>query len=155
MGKVVPLLSATNLEFDCGDEQLNRWFKKRAVSNESAGYTRTYVMQAGDTTVGFYSLSAAAVDLEPAALNELNAPDPVPAILLGRMAVSLQYQRLGVGKRLLADAIERSNLVAMRVGASVLLVHPKPSAGSYYLNQGFTSMGSNDSLFLRLKPRGA
>ncbi len=153
MGKVVPLLSATNLEFDCGDEQLNNWFKKRAVASESAGFSRVYVMQAGEENVGFYSLNAAAVDLEPAALSQPGAAGPLAALLLSRLAVSAKHQGVGVGQRLVADAIARGSLIARRVGAQVLLVHPKPEAAGFFLKQGFTRMGSNDSLFLVLKAK--
>jgi GNAT superfamily N-acetyltransferase len=150
LGKVVPLLSASNLEFDCGDSQLNRWFKKRAIENEAAGFSRTYVMQVQERSVGYYSLSAAAIDIDPAALDEPSAPDPIPAILLGRMAVGLEYQGIGVGKRLLSDAIARARFVATKVGAAVLLVHPKPAAREYYLANGFAPLSSNDAVFLKL-----
>jgi GNAT superfamily N-acetyltransferase len=150
LGKVVPLLSASNLEFDCGDSQLNRWFKKRAIENEAAGFSRTYVMQVQERSVGYYSLSAAAIDIDPAALDEPSAPDPIPAILLGRMAVGLEYQGIGVGKRLLSDAIARARFVATKVGAAVLLVHPKPTARDYYLANGFAPLTSNDAVFLKL-----
>lgn len=150
MGKIVSLLSAPQLGFDCGDRALNRWFQMRAQSNEAAGFSRTHVMHTDSALVGFYTLSAAAIDIEPAALNEPFAPDPIPAILLGRMAVATQFQGLGVGKRLLLDALERANLVTQKVGAAVLVVHPKPNASGYYRAQGFKPLDQIDALYWRL-----
>lgn len=150
MGKIVSLLSAPQLDFDCGDKALNRWFRIRAQPNEAAGFSRTHVMHTGNALVGFYTLSAAAVDIEPAALSETSAPDPIPAILLGRMAVATQFQGLGVGKRLLADAFGRANLVSEKVGAALLVVHPQSNAIDYYKANGFKSLGQADALYLRL-----
>lgn len=150
MGKIVSLLSAPQLEFDCGDRALNRWFRIRAQPNEAAGFSRTHVMHNESALVGFYTLSAAAIDIEPAALNETSAPDPILAILLGRMAVATKFQGLGVGKRLLFDALQRANLVSDKIGAALLVVHPKPSAIDYYIAQGFKPLDQRDALYLRL-----
>ena len=150
MGKIVPLLSAPNLEFDCGDSQLNRWFRTKALNNEAAGFSRTHVMHQANQIVGFYTLSAAAIDIEATALGETSAPDPIPAILLGRMAVASKFQGLGVGKRLLADAIDKAHLVAKDVGVALLMVHPKPKAVGYYEKRSFQRLGSLDAMFLRL-----
>ena len=150
MGKIVPLLSAPNLEFDCGDRQLNHWFRTKAFSNEAVGFTRTHVMHNAASLVGFFTLSAAAVDIEAAALGEASAPDPIPAILLGRMAVASDFQGMGVGKRLLLDAFEKANHAAEKVGAAILLVHPKPQALGYYRSQGFQNLGSQEAMYLRL-----
>lgn len=150
MGKIVPLLSAPNLEFDCGDKQLNRWFRTKALQNEAAGFSRTHVMHNQGQLIGFYTLSAAAIDIEASALGEDSAPDPIPAILLGRMAVASDFQKLGVGKRLLFDAIARATVVAKDVGVALLLVHPKPTATDYYLARGFQRVGQLDAMYLRI-----
>ncbi len=150
MGKIVPLLSAPNLEFDCGDKQLNRWFRTKALQNEAAGFSRTHVMHQANEIVGFYTLSAAAIDIEATALGEPSAPDPIPAILLGRMAVAAKFQSVGVGKRLLADAIDKANLVAEDVGVALLMVHPKPTAIDYYRQRGFIPIRDKDMMYLRI-----
>lgn len=150
MGKIVPLRSANLGEFDCGNSSLNRWFRLHASQNEAAGFSRTYVMEHDGQIIGFYSLSAAAVDLEPSALGVESAPDQIPAILLGRMAVAKRYQGVGVGKRLLADASLVVKAVAKNVGATVLLVHPKTDAVDYYRKLGFHRLDSLDALYLRI-----
>lgn len=150
MGKIVPLLSANSLEFDCGDEQLNRWFRTRAIQSEAAGFSRNYVMLEGSNIVGFYSLSAAAVDIEPSEFASKGAPKPTPALLLGRIAVATNYQSIGVGKRLMIDAIARSKAIAKRVGATVLLVHPRPDVRGYFTSNGFLPFEGSDAAFLTL-----
>jgi predicted N-acetyltransferase YhbS len=150
MGKIVPLLSASSLDFDCGDDQLNRWFKVTAIQSEAAGFSRNYVMLDKANIVGFYSLSAAAVDIEPSEFAVPGSPKPTPAVLLGRVAVATDYQGNGVGKRLMFDAIQRSKLIAKRVGASVLLVHPRPDVKDYFVKNGFLALTDSDAVFLKL-----
>ena len=150
MGKIVPLLSASSLDFDCGDDQLNRWFRVNAIQSEAAGFSRNYVMLDKSNIVGFYSLSAAAVDIEPSEFGVPGSPKPTPAVLLGRVAVATDYQGNGVGKRLMFDAIQRSKLIAKRVGASVLLVHPRPDVKDYFVKNGFLALTGSDAVFLKL-----
>ena len=150
MGEIVPLLSAPIEGFESGDQALDRWLKLRARSNEAAGFSRTHVMVHNEKPIGFYSLSAAAFDLRASELGAKSAPEPIPAILLGRMAVANTFQRLGVGKRLLADAIERAERFSRQVAATVLAVHPKPTAREYYLANGFAPIGNTEVVFLRL-----
>lgn len=150
MGKIVPLLSASSLDFDCGDAQLNRWFRVNAIQSEAAGFSRNYVMLDKSNIVGFYSLSAAAVDVEPSEFAAPGSPKPTPALLLGRIAVATDYQGNGVGKRLMLDAIQRAKLIAKRVGAKVLLVHPRPDVRQYFLNNGFLAFSGSDAVFLKL-----
>lgn len=88
------------------------------------GASRCYVTCRGARVVGYYALAAASIQHRDA-LGKVrgNMPEPLPAILLSRLAVDRKNQGLGLGKDLLRDAIVRSVEVADLIGARALLVH--------------------------------
>jgi hypothetical protein len=97
VGEIVPLRFDHTLGFDCGDPVINRWFQKHAIANEKLGFTRTHVYLLNNQVLGFYTLSAGSVDISPTELNANSAPEPIPAILLGRLAVAKAQQGVGLG----------------------------------------------------------
>lgn len=84
--------------FDSGEPILDEWLRKRALKNSAAGASRCFVVCSCKTVVGYYSLSAAAVAHEtvPRAMRR-NMPNPLPALLLGRLAVDRRYHNQGLG----------------------------------------------------------
>ncbi len=79
----------------------------------------------GGRVIGYYSLaaaSAARVGLTGALRR--NAPDPVPLLLLGQLAVDLRDQGSGAGRRLLGDACWRALAVSRQAGFRALATHP-------------------------------
>src|SRR5258705_2665508 len=95
--------------FDSGVPALDEWLTKRALANEAAGASRTYVVSAGGRVVGYYAMATGAVAQEGATGRvRRNMPDPIPAMVIGRLAVDRQYQRRGLGAALLRDAIVRT-----------------------------------------------
>ncbi len=139
-------------DFDCGDEHLNSWLVKRARKNEGK-YTRTFLLSDDNhRVIGFYCLSAGAVGrsdlVKPM---QRNAPDLVPVTILGRFAVDVAYQRHGIGKRLLRDALQRALSVSLDVGSVAVLLHAKNEAvRDYYLRFGFQPLLPNEPLTLML-----
>ena len=135
----VPLtLSHDRASFDCGVPVLNEWLINRALKNEAAGASRTYVLCVGANVVGYYCLAAGAVarDSAPGALAR-NMPDPVPVIVLGRLAIDLQYQGRGLGRALLRDAVLRVLRAADVIGVKAILLHAlSGEAKRFYLASG-------------------
>jgi GNAT superfamily N-acetyltransferase len=150
MGEVVPLRFEHTLGFDCGDAVINRWFQKHALANEALGFTRTHVYLLDKKVLGFYTLSAGSVDVTPTELNADSAPEPIPAILLGRLAVAKEHQGIGLGKRLLLDAYRRSVRLGAEVAAALVFLHPKPGTDDFYKACGFSPFASTSAMFLRL-----
>lgn len=139
-----PLTPAHRLAgFDCGRPSLNEWLLRYALRNEHAGGSRTYVVcdvEAG-RVVGYYALAAGSVDRAeaPGPLRR-NMPDPIPAIVLGRLAVDRHFSGRGIGAGLLKDALLRSVQVANQIGARALLVQAlDDSAAAFYQHHGFVS----------------
>jgi GNAT superfamily N-acetyltransferase len=148
------LLSADDdLEsFDCGIAPLDLWLRQRALANHLSGASRSHVCASGSRVVGYYCLSAASIQHGAVSGNiRRNMPDPVPAILMGRLAVDRAVQGRGVGRGLIADAIERCEEVCNIAGVRVLLVHAKDNAAAdFYRRHAFVA-SLLDPLTLMLK----
>lgn len=125
--------------FDSGELSLNEWLKKRAFKNHASGASRCFVLCVGKTVIAYYSLSAGAISHE-AALKAMrrNMPDPLPVLLLGRLAVDRRYHNQGIGQALLRDAMLRAVNVAGDAGVFAILVHAlSDQARQFYLSRGF------------------
>lgn len=139
--------------FQSGVASLDEWLQKRALKNENALASRTYVTCEGHRVVGYYCLSAGAVALSetPKTLTR-NMPDPIPVVVLGRLAIDLSWQNKGLGKALLQDATRRALAAADIAGVTALLVHAlSEEARRFYLSRGFVASPIQPMiLFLRL-----
>jgi len=121
-------------EFDSGEAVLDDWLKHRALKNESR-YSRTYVVCRKQAVVGYYCLSAGAVERSavPGRLRR-NAPDGVPVSVIGRLAVDRRHSGCGLGADLLADALTRIAVASQSIGIGAVLVHAKSDAAkAFYL----------------------
>jgi GNAT superfamily N-acetyltransferase len=137
-----PLAPNHNLDaFDSGITALDDWLKRRARPNEAEGASRTFVTCSGHRVVGYYSLAAGAV-LRSGAMPKVrrNMPDPVPVVLLGRLAVDRAWRGKGHGADLLRDAILRTITAAESIGVRAILVHAiSEQAKTFYEKHGFRS----------------
>jgi GNAT superfamily N-acetyltransferase len=126
-------------EFDCGTPSLNQWLTRQALKNEASGASRTYVVCIDNTVVGYYCLAAGAVvRTEAPKPMQRNMPDPIPVMILGRLAVDLANQGQGIERALLRDAIFRVLRAADIVGIKAILVHAlSDEAKQFYLSHGF------------------
>lgn len=135
-----PLSQQHELEaFDSGVLSLDAWLKRRGRSNEEEGASRTFVVCSGARIVGYYSLAAGSV-LPQVATGQVrrNMPNPVPVILLGRLAVDRAWQGRGLGADLLRDAVLRVLAAGEAIGVRALLVHAiSDEAKAFYEHHGF------------------
>ena len=125
--------------FECGGPSLDEWLKKRALKNHASGASRCFVNCHGADVVGYYSLLAGAIRHESVtkALRR-NMPDPLPVLVLGRLAIDLRYQNQGLGSALLRDAMIRAVKVSGDAGIFALMVHAlSEQARRFYLSRGF------------------
>jgi GNAT superfamily N-acetyltransferase len=131
--------------FDSGSPQLDAWLRDRARRTQGTGASRTYVACDGVRVVAFYSLAAGAVaHREAPGKLKRNMPDPIPVMVLGRLAVDRAFQRRGLGKALLQDAILRTLQAAEIAGIRAILVHAKDeSAQRFYERFGFLASPAN------------
>ena len=110
--------------FGSGEVVLDEWLRRRAAQNEASGASRTYVICAGKIVAGYYSLAVGATTHEhvPGRIKR-NMPDPIPVMILGRLAVDKTFQRKGIGTGLLKDAVLRTMQAGEIAGIRALLVH--------------------------------
>ena len=141
--------------FRSREPALDEWLTKSALRNEAGRSSRTYVACApGREVIGFYTLSNGHVqrDRAPKKLQR-NAPDPLPVMVLGRLAVAEGWERRGIGSGLLKDAMLRTLSAGEIAGVTALLVHSKSEqAAAFYHLAGFKPSPLNPlTLMLPLK----
>lgn len=128
-------------EFDCGEASLDDWLKRRALINQVSGASRTFVVADQENRVcGYYALAAGAVahQLATGAVRR-NMPDPIPVLILARLAVDHRAQGIKLGAGLLQNAVNRAESVAQNAGVRALVVHAlNEKARAFYEYYGFS-----------------
>src|ERR1039457_5942845 len=112
-------------EFACGEAVLDDWLKRRAMANQLSGASRTIVVTDPDHRVfGYYAMAAGGVSHHMATSSvRRNMPDPVPVMVLARLAVDQRAQGIKLGASLLQDAVNRAVAISQNAGVRALLVH--------------------------------
>lgn len=136
--------------FDCGQPTLNNWLRKHALQNQGANAAQTYVGLVDEVVVGYYSLAVGQVEYAdaPERLKKGLARHPVPIMLLARLAVHKDWQRKGVGRGLLKDALLRTLQAAGIAGIRALVVHAKDDEARRYYEQFDFAASPTDPLHL-------
>ena len=140
--------------FDCGNQSLNQWLTRRASRNQREGSSRTWVVVHRTRVVAFYASATAVVArTEATARVARNQPDPLPAMLLGRLAVDRDHQGKGLGAALLKHFLLKALEVAELTGLRLALVHAQDAqAAGFYRHYGFEpSPVDNLTLMLLIK----
>jgi len=132
--------------FVCEEPALTDWLKKRALKNQVEGASRTFGVCDGANVVGYYALAAGAVSHVAAAGSvRRNMPDPIPVMVLGRLAVHAEWTHQGIGRGLLKDALLRTLSVARDAGIRAILCHAiSAKAKHFYLKHGFVESPIDD-----------
>ena len=136
----VPLTTAHNVSlFSCGEIVLDDWLRHRAVKNESSGATRTYVACSGNDVAGYYSLAVGSVEhaFTPGNIRR-NMPQPIPVMILARLAVDHRHVGQNIGSGMLRDGLLRTLQAADIAGIRTMLVHAlHEKAAAFYRARGF------------------
>jgi GNAT superfamily N-acetyltransferase len=133
--------------FDSGERVLNEWLRRYAGQNRRRDTAATWaIADTGNIVVAYASVAMTGIDRSaaPETLAK-RAPDPVPALLLGRLAVDRRYSRLGIGTTLathvLATAVELNEKAACRAVAVTALT---PSLRTWCERLGFHPFDPDD-----------
>ena len=120
---------------------MDSWLKKRALDNERNDASRTYVVCMSDQVIGYYTLAAGSVQRDLALKKmQRNMPDPIPVMVLGRLAVDQAWTRKGIGRGMLRNAILKTLEATDILGMKAILVHAlSAEAKRFYEDCGFTS----------------
>jgi GNAT superfamily N-acetyltransferase len=125
--------------FACGTQGLDDWLKRRALRNQVQGASRTYVVADDVRVMAYYALASGAVALSEATGRlRRNMPDPIPVVILGRLAVDSHLQGKGVGRALIRDAGMRVMQSAEVIGIRGMMVQAlSDEAKVFYERVGF------------------
>ena len=150
-----PLTASHRLDdFECDEAVLDDWLKRRALANQSSGASRTFVVSDQDGRVcGYYAMAAGTVSHRLATGGvRRNMPDPVPVMVLARLAIDRRVQGQHLGASLLQDAVNRAVAVSHNAGVRALLVHAlHEKARQFYEHYGFQPSPAHPmTLMLRL-----
>ncbi len=152
----VPLVAVHDLSlFSCGEPALDNWLRGRAMKNETSGASRTYVVCAGNEVVGYYSLAVGSIEHQFAPGNiKRNMPQPIPVMILARLAVDRRYGGRNIGTAMVRDALLRTLQAADIAGIRALIVHAlNENAAAFYQARGLTASPFDPLvLFLALDP---
>ncbi|MDB5911045.1 MAG: family acetyltransferase [Massilia sp.] len=122
---------------------LDEWLRGRAHLSEGLS-ARTYVIctaRAANVVVGYYVICTAAAHRAalPSAKLRKGAPQEVPLLLIGRLAIDAAFQGQRLGAALLADALRRCAAASAIAGVRGVLVHAiDDEAAGFYQRFGFT-----------------
>ncbi|AYA41692.1 GNAT family N-acetyltransferase [Xenorhabdus nematophila] len=125
--------------FNSGVTTLDQWLKNRALKNNLTGASKTYVVCSENRVLAYYSLAASAIvtDSTPGHFRR-NMPNPIPVVVLGRLAVDRSLQRKGIGRALVQDAALRIIQAADLIGVRGMIIHAlSDEVKSFYETIGF------------------
>lgn len=152
--KPVQLAPGTRIEgFCCGEDAVDSWAKKHSATARARGSAVVYASYRDGRVAGFYTLSAHSVARGDVAGGWFarNAPNQVPAVLLGMLGVDKRFQGCGLGASLLRDAVQNAMKVAQLAGAKALVVDPAGEAGArFYEHFGFSHLAGTEKMALKL-----
>jgi len=132
-------------------ESLDTWLKRQAMKNQATGASRTFVARNGRRAIAYYALASSAVAvMEATGRFRRNMPDPIPVVVLGRLAVDQSFHGKGLGRALLRDAGHRVIQAADLIGVRGLLVQAlSVEAKAFYEHIGFDA-SSLDPMILMI-----
>lgn len=144
--------------FECGKAPLDEWLKAHALENEGKA-SRTYVVTAqtgadAGNVVAYYTLANGSVTREevPRKIRQ-GLPNPVPTMVLGRLAVDKGHAGKGIGPGLLREAVQRTSQASQIAGIRALIVHAiDDNAVGFYAKYGFQVFPSGSrTMFLPIE----
>jgi ribosomal protein S18 acetylase RimI-like enzyme len=145
-------------EFDCGNRELNQYLTKYARQNDKSGINKAFVATKTDTPLvidGYYTISSCVIDFQslPEDNRQRLPAYPVPAALIGRLAVDISCQGQGLGTELLVNALLRIVKASKEIGIYAVRVDAiNDKAKQFYLKHEFIPFEDSPlSLFLPLK----
>jgi GNAT superfamily N-acetyltransferase len=141
--------------FDCGHVALNEFLQRFALVNQRSNSSQTYASCNAGQVAGFYSLAVGSVEPSHSAPRVIKGitRHPVPVMILARLAIDQRYQRQGLGKALLKNALLRTVQAADIAGIRALLVHAKDEEARNWYRQWEFEESPTDAyhLFLLVK----
>lgn len=142
-----------NTNFDCGEQSLNDWLCLRSYKNELKGASRTYLVLTEKKEIAAYCcLSSYSIfHSETKSSIKRNMPNPIPAIMLGRLAVDNKFKGQGLGKSLLKFVIAKAQRASLIHGVVGVISQPlSDNVRDFYIGYGFESLRKDSDKLIYL-----
>lgn len=129
--------------FDCGYPILNEYLKRYARQNHNKGIAKTIVAISalgGLKIDGYYTVSSSVIEFEslPESYQRRMPNYPIPAVLIGKLAVDNSVKGRGLGRELLVDALYRTVRASGEIGIFAVRVDAIDlQAKEFYLKHEF------------------
>lgn len=131
-------------KFSCSNQVLDDWLLKQAIKSQNKNNAKVYVVTDSETeqVIGYYAIAMGSVQRENTISTlRRNNPNPIPMVVLARLAVHNDYHGKGIGVGLLKDCVRRSVHAMNVVGGAGILVHAiDESAKNFYTKFGFSEL---------------
>lgn len=157
--RIEPIASRHRREtFTCGEAALDDFLRNRARKHREQNISSTFVAVpvGGSVVAGYYTLAERLIEFDaiPAALVKRLPRHPIPAILLGRLAVDLAHQGKGLGPLLLVDALRTCVAAGELLGVFAVILDAKNDrVKAWYERRGFSPLPSRPlQLFISIDP---
>lgn len=150
----VPLANAHEKEkFSCGKPLLDEYLHKQAKQDVKRRLSACFILPEDNTIKGYYTLSTSSIEQSKLPADIIKKLPPsytdLPATLLGRLAVSTDFQGQGLGETLLMDALKRSYFASLQVGSMAVIVDPiDEQAEKFYEKYDFIKLPDSGKMFL-------
>jgi GNAT superfamily N-acetyltransferase len=135
-----PLTDEHEIEgFASGETVLDDWLTRRARANQASGASRTYVVCESKRVIGYYALASGGIaQANVPGKFRRNMPDPIPVVVLARLAVDRNQQGRGLGRAMFRDAARRVAQAADTIGIRGIVVHAvSEEPRRFYIALGF------------------
>ena len=155
--RIEPITKAHNRKaFTCKKPALAEYLLHHARQNDEKNIAKSFVaVDDKNTVLGYYSLSTSSIEYKefPKEYSRGLPQYPIPAVLIGKLAVDESTEGHGLGSRLLIDAFQRILIASEEVAVKVVLVEAiDEKAKGYYLHFGFIELPGHDlKLFLPIE----
>lgn len=146
LGEIEPLGKGHDRSlFDSGEPTLDHWLQRFAWENHAAGFARVYVTCRDHRVVGYYSIGAFSILRDDATERTAKgAPNQIPALLLGRLAVDRRDQGHGIGAALLRHAMVMAIAASEQHAVRALVINALDApARDFYRRYGFEASPTN------------
>ena len=144
-------------EFSSGNDMLDNYFRNQASQDIKRKLSACFVLndEVSNLIKGFYTLANNSIsqDLIPLELQKKlpSSYKSIPTTLLGRLAIDKRFQKQGVGKLLLIDALKRSYEISKSIGSFAVIVDPiDNNAESFYNKYGFIKLPDRGKMFMAM-----
>jgi GNAT superfamily N-acetyltransferase len=126
-------------DFSSGVASLDEWLRRRARANQISGASRTFVVAEANKVLGYYALASGGIAVTTSVGRfRRNMPDPIPVVVLGRLAIDRSQQGKGLGRALFRDCALRVAHAADTIGIRGIVVHAiSEEAKAFYMALGF------------------